>query len=179
MIIWLPVWNLCIQKSLCLYVYTHTFTQENGMVGLKGCNATKRTVVRICNWGETLSKFVCLFQRSVWGKSHLKWQQQCRLWNLFYCCLYFKGVFVVWCSYVWIYRSLKWKVCFTLKLKLFFSRDLLGEGKQRRWLGLLLPVIRMSQHGAQSCAVYCSHATSFPLHLGTLYLCILILLCWY
>lgn len=45
---------------------------------------------------------------------------------------------MVWCLYVWICRSLKRKVCFTLKLKLFSSRDLLGEGKAEEVTGVAL-----------------------------------------
>lgn len=60
---------------------------------------------------------------------------------------------------------------------LFFGRDLWMKGKQKRWLGLHLPVVGMSQPGVQSHAIYCSHAASSPLHLGTFYVCILIIFC--
>lgn len=120
-----------ILVHICIYTYIHT-REWNGRAERLHCKAEECSEC-ICNWGKTLSKAACLFQRSGWGKRHLKWQQQCRLWNCSIAAyrLCFEGLFVVWCFVcmdLWE-REMKGTLCFQVKT-VFLSRGLLVKGKE-------------------------------------------------
>lgn len=109
------------------------FTQENGMLGLNGCKARKRTAVRIYEGRHWVSLYVCFRGqyevRATWNDNS---NAGCEICFIASYSLYFEGGFVVWCSCVWIYRSLKWKVCLDLKLQLCFQLEFVEWRQSRR-----------------------------------------------